>query len=85
ASLVRILGILGTGFLRPLLLAFAIATPLAWFGCHAYLQNFAFHTTLSWWVFAASGLLMISIALATIGVHTLKAALSNPVDSLRTE
>ncbi|HXO77365.1 MAG TPA: hypothetical protein VN824_19060, partial [Puia sp.] len=70
---------------RPLLLALAIATPLAWLACHAYLQQFAFHTTLSWWIFAISGLMMILIAFATIGFNTMKAALSNPVDSLRTE
>jgi putative ABC transport system permease protein len=59
--------------------------PLAWIVCHAYLQNFAYHTHLDWWVFAASGFIMVAIAMATIGWHTVKAAIANPVDSLRTE
>jgi len=85
ASLIRIIVSLSTTFLRPLVLAFMIAVPLSALLCHAYLQNFAYHTNLSWWVFALSGLAMMTIAMMTVGYHTIKAANSNPVDSLRNE
>lgn len=85
ASLARIILTLSTVFFRPLGLAFLIAVPLSALLCQAWLQNFAYHTSLSWWVFALSGLTMITIALLTVGYHTIKAAISNPVESLRNE
>jgi putative ABC transport system permease protein len=50
-----------------------------------WLQNFAYRTTFSWWIFAASGLLMILVAFVTLSFQSIKAALANPVKSLRTE
>jgi predicted permease len=66
-------------------IAFAIATPIAWYYMHQWLQNYAYRISISWWLFAASGLAAIIIALATISFQAIKAALANPVKSLRTE
>lgn len=85
ASLAQIMGLLSTGFMRLLLLAFAIAAPIAWLLCHAYLQNFAYHTGLSWWVFVLSGGTMMVLAVATVGLKVLRAARANPVKALRSE
>lgn len=66
-------------------IAFLIAAPLAWLGLHNWLQEFAFKTQLSWWIFAISGLGMIIIALLIMGLKTVSTASKNPVNSLRTE
>jgi ABC-type antimicrobial peptide transport system permease subunit len=65
--------------------AFLIAVPLAWWCAHKWLQNFAYRTSISWWVFALGGLVMFAMAMLVLGVRTFKAANANPVDSLRTE
>jgi ABC-type antimicrobial peptide transport system permease subunit len=66
-------------------LAFLIAAPIAWWGMHSWLQDFAYRTSLSWWIFLCSGLAMIGIALGIMSIRTLATALKNPVNSLRTE
>jgi putative ABC transport system permease protein len=66
-------------------IAFAIATPLAWYYMHQWLQDYAYRINISWWLFAAGGLAAIIIALATISFQAIKAAIANPVKSLRTE
>ena len=66
-------------------IAFAIATPLAWYTMHQWLQNYVYRISISWWVFAAGGLSAIIIALATISFQAIKAAVANPVKSLRAE
>ncbi len=66
-------------------IAFAIATPIAWYYMHQWLQNYAYRISISWWLFAAGGLAAIIIALATISFQALKAAIANPVNSLRAE
>lgn len=65
--------------------AFAIATPLAWYYMHQWLQDYVYRIDVSWWLFAASGLVAILIALATISFQTIKAAITNPVKHLRME
>jgi putative ABC transport system permease protein len=72
-------------FIRLVLIAIIIACPLAWYAGSVWLQNFAYRISIGWWVFALAGLLAVFIALATVGYHALKAAMSNPVKSLRTE
>jgi len=67
------------------LIASFIAIPLTWWGMHKWLENFAYQTAVSWWVFALSILLMMAIALLTLSIQTIRAANANPVDSLRTE
>jgi len=66
-------------------IAFAIATPIAWYCMHQWLQDYVYRIHISWWLFAAAGLAAIIIALATISFQAVKAALANPVKSLRSE
>jgi ABC-type antimicrobial peptide transport system permease subunit len=66
-------------------IAFLIATPLAWYFMNKWLQDYAYRINISWWLFAAGGLAAIIIALATISFQAIKAAVANPVKSLRTE
>ncbi len=66
-------------------IAFAIAAPLAWYGMHQWLQDYAYRINISWWLFAAGGLGATIIALATISFQAIRAAIANPVNSLRSE
>ena len=66
-------------------IAFAIATPLTWYFMHQWLQNYPFRIELSWWIFMIGGVASIVIALVTVSFQAIKAALANPVNSLRTE
>ena len=85
ASVGHIVSILSKDFLILVGIAFLIATPLAIWSINKWLDNFAFKTKVSWWVFGVSGLGMILIAFAVLSVQTIKAAMANPVKSLRTE
>jgi putative ABC transport system permease protein len=85
ASVSNIVSILSKDFLVLVMIAFIIATPLAWWAMHKWLDNFAYRTTLSFWMFLGAGFLSIAIALLTISFQTFKAASANPVKSLRTE
>ena len=66
-------------------IAFAIATPVAWYFMHLWLQNYAYRINVSWWLFVAGGITAIFIALATVSLQAIKAAMANPVKSLRSE
>jgi ABC-type antimicrobial peptide transport system permease subunit len=72
-------------FIILIVVAFAIATPLAWYYMHQWLQDYAYRIDIGWWIFAAGGLAAIVIALATISFQAIKAARANPVTSLRSE
>lgn len=72
-------------FIILIAIAFAIATPIAWYYMHKWLQDYSYRINISWWLFAAGGLAAIIIALATISFQAIKAASANPVKSLRTE
>ena len=72
-------------FIILIAVAFAIATPIAWYYMNQWLQDYAYRINISWWLFAAGGLVAIIIALATISFQAIKAAMANPVKSLRTE
>jgi putative ABC transport system permease protein len=72
-------------FIILILIAFAMATPIAWYFMHHWLQDYAYRVKISWWLFAAGGLGAIVIALVTISFQAIKAAVANPVKSLRTE
>lgn len=85
ASVTSITGLLTEDFLRLVLIANLVALPLGWWFMHRWLDNFAYHTSLSWWIFLAAGLLALMIALVTVSMQSIRAALSNPVKSLRTE
>ena len=85
ASVTQIVSILSKDFIKLVAIAFVVATPLAWWALHKWLDDFAFRTEISWWVFVVSGLGMIVIALITLSVQTIRAAMANPVNSLRSE
>jgi len=85
ASVASIGVLLSRDFLRPVLLAVVIACPLSWWTMHRWLEDFAYRTTLSWWVFALSGLGLLLVALSTVLVRSLRAGQANPVDNLRSE
>jgi ABC-type antimicrobial peptide transport system permease subunit len=72
-------------FIMLIAIAFAIATPIAWYYMDQWLQDYAYRIDISWWIFAAGGTVAIIIALATISFQAVKAALANPVKSLRAE
>jgi putative ABC transport system permease protein len=85
ASLASINVLLSRDFLRLVLLSIIIASPVAWWAMHSWLQNFSYRITIAWWVFAIAGLLAIITAIITVSYHALKAAIANPVKSLRSE
>ncbi len=85
ASVSQLITLLSIDFVKTLAIAFVIAIPIAWWQTHNWLQNFAYHTELSWWIFLSSGIIMITAALLIICVRAGKAAIANPVKSLRTE
>ena len=85
ASSSNIIALLSANFLRPIILAFLIAIPLAWYAMNGWLQSYAYKINISWWIFLIAGLVTICIALLTISYQSIKAALVNPVKSLRTE
>jgi putative ABC transport system permease protein len=85
ASAGNIVRMLSVDFLQLVLVASLLAFPLAWWAMHTWLQDFAYRVNISWWVFAIAGIASVIIALATISFQAIKAALANPVKSLRTE
>jgi ABC-type antimicrobial peptide transport system permease subunit len=85
ASVSSIVSLLSKDFVWLVLVAFIIAAPLAWWTMNKWLENFAYRTSINWWVFAVSGLSMVIVALITLSIQTIKAATANPVISLRTE
>lgn len=85
SSISGIVGLLSTDFLKLVLIAAVIASPLAWYFMHEWLKDFAYRISIGWWVFAVAGITALLIALITISFRAVKAALANPVKSLRTE
>ncbi|GAB3809191.1 ABC transporter permease [Spirosoma humi] len=85
ASIPGIVTLLSKDFLKPVLLAIVIASPIAWWATHTWLQDFAYKIDISWWVFVLAGFIAIAIALLTVSFQSIKAALMNPVKSLRSE
>jgi putative ABC transport system permease protein len=85
ASVTDITAMLSKDFIKLVGLSILIATPIAWYVMHNWLQEFHYRTNLSWWVFAVAGLSALAIALITVSFQAIKAALANPVKSLRTE
>ena len=85
ASVGGIVVMLSKDFLKLVLIAAVIATPVAWFFMHKWLEDFAYRININWWVFVLSALSAIIIAMVTISVQVVKAAIANPVKSLRTE
>ena len=85
ASVNNIVEMLSRDFLILVLVSSVIAFPLAWWAMHSWLQDFAYRITIQWWVFLLAGIIAMVIALATISVQAIRAAVSNPVKALRSE
>ncbi len=85
ASVGSIVTLLSKDFLKPVLVALLIASPIAWYAMRQWLTDFAYKTDIGWGVFALAGLLAIGIALLTVSFQSVKAAVANPVESLRSE
>ncbi|WP_373513497.1 ABC transporter permease [Persicitalea sp.] len=85
ASVTSIVALLSKDFLKLVLIAIVIASPLAWYAMNEWLADFAYKIDIEWWVFALAGGLAVGIALLTVSFQSVKAALMNPVESLRSE
>jgi len=85
ASVSGIVAMLSKDFAKLILIASLIAFPLAWWAMHKWLQSFAYRITISWWIFIVAGITALLIALLTVSFQAIRAAIANPVKSLRTE
>jgi putative ABC transport system permease protein len=85
ASIGTITMLLSKDFLKLVVVAFLIASPVAWYFMHIWLQNYTYRVNIEWWVFAGAGILSVLVALITISYQAIKAAVANPVKSLRSE
>lgn len=85
ASILNLWGLLSKDFIQLIIISLLIASPVAYYFMHNWLQNYQYRTDLSWWIFAVTGLTTILITLFTISYQSIKAALANPVKSLRSE
>jgi len=85
ASVSGIVTMLSKDFAKLILIASLIAFPIAWWSMHKWLQSFAYRITISWWVFIVAATTATVIAMITISFQAIKAAIANPVKSLRTE
>ena len=85
ARISEVMIMLNRDFIKWVMIAFVIATPMAWYAMNRWLENFAYKTMLSWWIFALAGLLALGIALITVSWQSWKAATRNPMEALRYE
>ncbi|HEK20195.1 MULTISPECIES: ABC transporter permease [unclassified Mucilaginibacter] len=85
ASIASLVSLLSVEFIVLVIIALIIAAPLAYWLMNLWLQNFAYRISLQWWIFIAAGFVAVLIAFATVGLQTIKAAMANPVKSLRSE
>jgi len=85
ASVTGVVALLSKEFIKLVTISFIIATPIAWWAMNKWLQAFAYKVTISWWMFVIAGIMSIFIALATVSFQAIKAALVNPVKSLKSE
>jgi putative ABC transport system permease protein len=85
AKIFEILMMLNKNFIKWVGIAFVIACPVAWFVMHKWLENFAYKTGLSWWIFVLAGLIALGIAILTVSWQSWRAATRNPVEALRYE
>ena len=77
--------LLSADFIRLALVAIVVALPLAWWVMRRWLEDYVYRTTMDWWIFALSAMLVIGITLATVSIQALKTALLNPVKNLKSE
>jgi ABC-type antimicrobial peptide transport system permease subunit len=85
ASVTSITTLLSKDFLKLVIISFVIAAPIAWWAMHSWLQSYTYRISIQWWVFALAGILSVIIAILTVSYQAIKAAIANPVKSLRSE
>jgi putative ABC transport system permease protein len=85
ANIQSIVQLISKDFIRLIIVASLIAFPVAWFAMNKWLQDFAYRINISWWLFILSAAIALIIAIATISIQAVKAAIANPINSLRTE
>jgi len=85
ATVFNLASLLSKDFLKLVFIANGIAFPIAWWAIHKWLQEYAYHVDVQWWVFAIAGISACGIALLTVSYQAIRAAVANPVRSLRTE
>lgn len=85
ATIANIVGLLSKDFLKLVVVALLVASPVAWYFMNKWMENFAYRADISWWLFALAGLFAVLVALFTISFQAIRAAITNPVKSLRTE
>jgi putative ABC transport system permease protein len=85
ATVTNIASMLSKDFLKLVIISAVFAFPLAWWFMHKWLQDFAYRINIGWWIFIAAGAIALLIALLTVSFQAIKAAVANPVKSLRTE
>jgi ABC-type antimicrobial peptide transport system permease subunit len=85
ASVFNVWNLLSKDFVMLVIISFLIASPLAYYFMHNWLQNYTYRTPLSWWIFVAAGVGALIITIIVVSFQAIKAAIANPVESLRTE
>jgi putative ABC transport system permease protein len=85
ASVVSISNLFAKEYLYLIIIAVILSSPIAWYLANKWLEDFAYKTEIQWWFFGVSGLIVLLTTLITVNIQTIKAALANPVDSLREE
>jgi putative ABC transport system permease protein len=85
AKVSELMLMLNSDFIKWVAISFFIATPIAFYAMTKWLENFAYKTTISWWIFALAGCITLTIALLTVSWQTFRAARRNPVEALRYE
>ena len=85
ANLLSIIALLSKDFVRLVFIACCIAFPIAWWGANLWLEEYAYHIEVAWWIFAVAGVMATGIALLTVSYQAIKAAVVNPVKILRSE
>ena len=85
ASVTGIVSLLSKDYIKLLVLAIVISSPIAWYTMHQWLSDFAYRIDIQWWVFVVAGVLVAAIAMMTVGFQSIKAAVMNPVKSLKVE
>lgn len=85
ASVTNITTLLSKDFVRMVIIAILIASPIAWWVMKAWLDNFAYRTPVNWWIFVIAGIIAVGIALLTVSFQPIKAAIENPVENMRSE
>ena len=85
ASITSVVGLLSKEFIKLVGIAILVASPIAWWAANKWLQDFAYRINIGWWIFFLAGVIALLIAVFTVSFQAVKAAIANPVKSLRTE